>query len=143
MRLGSLTRPELIFPDLPATDRSGVLRAFAERVAAQGLVRDAGELNPKLREREQHGTTRGGSGKGLRQGVVAIGMVAAGVDFEAADRQPVKVFFLVISPSESPAEHLQVLAAISRWVKADRHAERILALSDPQEIYDFLRREEG
>ncbi len=151
MRLGSLTRPELIFPDLPATDRPGVLRAFADRVATQGLVGDAAELYQKLWEREQLGSTGVGSGiaiphcklKGLRQGVVAIGMVPAGVDFEAADRQPVKVFFLVISPSESPAEHLQVLAAISRWVKADRHAEKILALHDPQEVYDFLRREEG
>lgn len=151
MRLGSLTRPELIFPDLPATDRSGVLSAFADRLAQVGLVRNAADLFQKLWEREQLGSTGVGSGiaiphcklKGLQHGVVAIGLVPAGVDFEAADGQPVKVFFLVVSPSESPAEHLQVLAAISRWVKADRHAEKILALSGPQEIYDFLRREEG
>ncbi|HEV2845720.1 MAG TPA: PTS sugar transporter subunit IIA [Thermoanaerobaculia bacterium] len=150
MRLGSLTRPELIFPDLPAADRPEVLRAFADRVAQRGLVRDAAELYQKLWEREQLGSTGVGSGiaiphckiKGLERGVVAVGIVSAGVDFEAVDGQPVKVFFLVVSPSESPAEHLQVLAAISRWVKSDRHAEKILALRDPQEIYDFLRREE-
>lgn len=151
MRLGSLTRPELIFPDLPATDRPQVLRAFADRVAQRGLVRDAAELYQKLWEREQLGSTGVGSGiaiphcklKGLAHGVVAVGIVPEGVDFEAVDGQPVKVFFLVVSPSESPAEHLQVLAAISRWVKSNRHAEKILALRDPQEVYDFLRREEG
>lgn len=150
MRLGSLTRPELIFPDLPAADRAAVLRAFADRVAERGLVRDGAELYQKLWEREQLGSTGVGSGiaiphckiKGLERGVVAIGLVPGGVEFEAVDGQPVKVFFLVISPSESPAEHLQVLASISRWVKSDRHAEKILALHDPQEIYDFLRREE-
>jgi PTS system nitrogen regulatory IIA component len=150
VRLGSLTRPELIFPDLPATDRPQVLRAFADRVAQRGLVRDAAELYQKLWEREQLGSTGVGSGiaiphcklKGLARGVVAVGIVPEGVDFEAVDGQPVKVFFLVVSPSESPAEHLQVLAAISRWVKSNRHAERILALRDPQEVYDFLRREE-
>jgi PTS system nitrogen regulatory IIA component len=151
VRLGSLTRPELIFPDLPATDRPQVLRAFADRVAQRGLVRDAAELYQKLWEREQLGSTGVGSGiaiphcklKGLARGVVAVGIVPEGVDFEAVDGQPVKVFFLVVSPSESPAEHLQVLAAISRWVKSNRHAEKILALRDPQEVYDFLRREEG
>jgi hypothetical protein len=35
------------------------------------------------------------------------------------------------------------LAAISKWVKADRHVPRLLELAARQEIYDFLRREEG
>ena len=37
MQLGSLIRPELIFFDLPAADRSQILRAFAERIADEGL----------------------------------------------------------------------------------------------------------
>jgi PTS system nitrogen regulatory IIA component len=149
VRLGGLTRPELIFPELPATDRAQVLRAFSERIARQGLVRNAEELYQRLWEREQLGSTGIGSGiaiphckiKGLSQGVVAIGLVPEGVDFAAVDGRPVKVLFLVVSPSESPAEHLQILAAISRWVKADQHAEKLLALRDPQAIFDLLRQE--
>lgn len=149
VRLGGLTRPELIFPELPATDRSQVLRAFSERIARQGLVRNAEELYQRLWEREQLGSTGIGSGiaiphckiKGLSRGVVAIGLVPEGVDFAAVDGRPVKVLFLVVSPSESPAEHLQILAAISRWVKTDQHAEKLLALRDPQAIFDFLRQE--
>ena len=149
MRLGALTRPDLIFPDLPASDRPGVLRALAERVAARGLVPDAVQLYERLLERERLGSTGIGSGiaiphcklPGLKSGVVAVGMVPEGVDFGAVDGKPVRVFFLVISPSESPAEHLQALAAISRWLKEDRHAERLLALRDPAAISDFLRDE--
>lgn len=151
MLLGSLTRPDLIFPDLPADGREGVLRALANRVAARGLVKSGEELFRKIWEREQLGSTGIGSGlaiphcklPGLKTGVVALGLVPEGVDFGAVDGQPVKLFFLVISPSEAPAEHLQVLAAISRWVKADRHAERILALHDPEKVYDFLQDEGG
>jgi nitrogen PTS system EIIA component len=145
--LGALTRPDLIFPDLPATDSEGVLRALAGRVAAQGLVKDGEELFHRLWEREQLGSTGIGQGvaiphckmKGLARGVVAVGLVPAGVDFGAADQQPVKVFFLVVSPAESPAEHLQILAAISRWIRADEHAGRLLALHDPAAVYDLLR----
>lgn len=146
MALGSLTRPDLIFPDLPAADRPQVLRALAERAAARGLVRNGEELFQKLWEREQLGSTGIGAGiaiphcklKGLKHGVVAVGMVPQGIDFAAADGQPVRVFFLVVSPAESPAEHLQILAAISRWIKADDHAGKLLALHDPAPVYDLL-----
>lgn len=146
MRLASLTRPELIFPDLPAQDKDAVLRALAARIAALGLVRDAEDLFQKLREREQLGSTGIGSGiaiphcklPGLSEGAVAIGMVPDGVDFGAADGQPVRLLFLVLSPSTSPGEHLQVLATISRWIKATGNADRILELRDPAAVVQHL-----
>jgi mannitol/fructose-specific phosphotransferase system IIA component (Ntr-type) len=148
MRLGSLTRPELIFLGLSAADRTAVLRILAEKVAAEGLVSDAGELVRKLAEREQLGSTGIGSGiaiphcklPGLSRGVVAIGMVPGGVDFGAADGQPVRLLFLVLSPSASPAEHLQVLATISRWIKGNMAgtADRILELGDPAAVIQLL-----
>jgi len=151
MRLGSLIRPELIFPDLAAADRLEVLRIFSRRLAEQGLVADADELYGKLLEREQLGSTGIGSGiaiphckiKGLKQGIVAVALARDGVSFGAADGVPVRLFFLVVSPSESPAEHLQILAAISRWVKTDRHAERLLELADKEAIGELLRGEGG
>jgi nitrogen PTS system EIIA component len=151
VQLGSLIQPGLIFPDLPAADRPQLLRVFAERIAAGGLTRDAEELYRKLWEREELGSTALGSGiaiphcklPDIQKGVVALGIVPEGVDFGAADGRPVRLFFLVLSPSQSAAEHLQVLAAISRWVKSGQRVERILQLRDPAAIYDFIRQEAG
>lgn len=154
MLLGELTRPDLIFPDLPATDRQEALRALAHRVAERGLVASGDDLFQKLWEREQLGTTGIGSGiaiphcklPGLAHGIVAVGLIGPGagpagegVDFGAADGKPVQVLFLVVSPSGAPAEHLQILAALSRWVRAAGHAEKILALRDPAAVYDLLQ----
>lgn len=147
MLLGELTRPDLIFTDLPATDRQETLRALAGHVAERGLVASGEGLFQKLWEREQLGTTGIGSGiaiphcklPGLARGIVAVGLLQPGVDFGAADGKPVQVLFLVVSPSGSPAEHLQILAALSRWVRADGHAEKILALRDPAAVYDLLQ----
>jgi mannitol/fructose-specific phosphotransferase system IIA component (Ntr-type) len=72
---------------------------------------------------------------------VAIGMVPGGVDFGAADGQPVRLLFLVLSPSSSPSEHLQVLATISRWVRAGR-ADRILELREPAAVIQLLQQED-
>ncbi len=154
MLLGELTRPDLIFTDLPATDRQEVLRTLAGRIAERGLVASGEDLFQKLWEREQLGTTGIGSGiaiphcklQGLARGIVAVGLIGPGggppgegVDFGAADGKPVQVLFLVVSPSGSPAEHLQILAALSRWVRAGHHAEKIMALRDPAAVYDLLQ----
>ena len=153
MLLGSLIRPDLVFTDLPASDRQAVLHAFAGRIAGLGLVASGDGLFQKLWEREQLGST----GHRLRHRHPALqapgpqagprgrraGRPAGGVEFGAADGRPVKVLFLVVSPSGSPAEHLQVLAAISRWVRADGHAEKILGLRDSAAVYDLLREEGG
>ena len=150
MRLASLTSPQLIFPSLPSSDRSGLLRALARQVVEQGLVDNADELYDKLWEREQLGSTGIGSGVAiphckmnrLDRIVLAIGLLRQGIDFGAVDKLPVRLFFLVISPSNSPAAHLQCLAAISKWVKAEDHVRDLLELDEPQEIYNLLLRED-
>ena len=121
MHLATLTRPELIFPDLGSAGRSeqNVLDELAARVAAAGAVPDARELSARLAEREALGSTGVGGGvaiphcklNGLSRAILAIGIAPEGIEFRAVDALPVRLFFLVVSPSQSPAEHLQVLAA--------------------------------
>lgn len=145
--LESLTSPNLIFPDLQATDGAGVLRELAEKIASNGPVGEAETLFQRLWEREQLGSTAIGQGvaiphcklNGLPRVIVAIGISRSGVDFGAGDGKPVRLFFLVASPSRSPAEHLQSLAAISKWVKGEGHVERLLALPDVGAIAAAIR----
>ena len=147
MELASLTTPELIFPQLDCSDGPGLLRLLAERIAEQGYVDDAEKLYERLLEREQLGSTGVGSGvaiphckmNGLDRVVVAIGLVKEGFDFGAVDRQPVHLFFFVVSPSQSPAAHLQCLAAISKWVKVEAHVKGLAGLDDPRAIHERLR----
>lgn len=149
MRLDSLTEPDLIFPDLEAAGRDDVLRTLADRLARHEGIVDAADLYEKLLEREQLGSTGVGSGvaiphcklEGLDEVMLAVGISRKGVDFGAIDAQPVRLFFVVVSPPGAPAAHLQVLAAISRWLKKDSHVNRLLALQDRQKIYALLEEE--
>lgn len=149
MQLHTLTRPELIFPNLPGHDTRSILRAFSERLAEQGLVESSDELFDKLHEREQLGSTGIGEGvaiphcklKGINEVVLAVATSGEGVDFAAVDAEPVKLFFLVLSPLRDPAAHLRALATISKWVKANRHVERILAETDSRSIHELLEEE--
>jgi mannitol/fructose-specific phosphotransferase system IIA component (Ntr-type) len=51
----------------------------------------------------------------------------------------VRLFFLVVSPEGAPAEHLQCLAAISKWLKDERNLERIRQANTSDEVSASLR----
>jgi len=145
--LETLTDSHLIFPALEARDARGILLELAAGLAGAGVVDDPSDLFARLLEREELGSTAIGHGiaiphcklDGLERVAVAVGLAPGGVDFGAADGQPVRVFFLVASPTRSPGEHLQSLAAISRWVKGGGRVERLLALRDTAAILELFR----
>jgi PTS system nitrogen regulatory IIA component len=154
MRLEDLTRPELVFPALHAADADGVLRAIAGEVAnGAGLAAvpgagriDSGELFQKLVERERLGSTAVGGGvaiphcklRGLSRPVVAVGRAEPAVEFGAPDGEPVRLFFVVVSPVDTPAEHLQVLSAVSRWIRNGPQVGRLLAAEGREGIWALL-----
>jgi mannitol/fructose-specific phosphotransferase system IIA component (Ntr-type) len=143
-------RPELVFTDLPGDDREAILRDLANRLEANGCVRDGAALYDELIGREHLGSTAVGGRvaiphakiKGLRQPVLAVGLSRQGVDFAAPDGLAVRVFFVVLSPSDAPAEHLRTLAAISRWLdpRAGR-AAGLVELHDRDRVCELLRTE--
>ncbi len=143
--LAAWTEPALIFPDLSAIDANQVLVQVAERLGELGRVRKPRVLLDRLREREELGSTALGHGiavphcrlQGLSRLTVAVGLCREGVDFAAEDGELVKLFFVVISPNNAAAEHLQCLAAISKWVRGGS-VDRVLELEDAAEIYAAL-----
>ncbi len=147
MELSTLTRPELIFPELPGSDRASALLAFSERMVEQGIVSSARALHEKLLERENLCSTGVGNGvaiphckvKKLDRVIIAVAILQEAVEFGASDGRLVRLLFLVLSPEKSPAAHLKSLAAISKWIQADGHVERILEQPDRESILNLLR----
>jgi PTS system nitrogen regulatory IIA component len=121
----------LVFPGLAATTAEAVLAEMAAGLEDAGVVPSADDLAKRLVEREAIGSTGLGGGlaiphckvRNLADVVVSIGISRAGIDFHSADGQPVTVVFLVLSPAESPALHLQALARISRLIRLPGVAE--------------------
>jgi mannitol/fructose-specific phosphotransferase system IIA component (Ntr-type) len=148
MKIVEFLHPAAVAGDLPGATAQAVLAELCKPLATARRL-DPEKLQEVLVEREKLGSTGIGSGvaiphckmRGIERAVVAVGASRRPVDFGAVDSEPVRLFFLVVSPHDTPAVHLQVLASISRWVKADRHVPRLLAMRDRQEMYDFLRQE--
>lgn len=149
MALGRLVRPGLIFPEIPGSDGATVLAALAGKVAPLLPQLTHDQLYAKLMEREELGSTGIGAGvaiphckvAGLDETLLAVAISPEPVPFGAMDEKPVRVFFLVVSPESEPAVHLQTLAAISRWVKAEHHVTDILSRPTRESILALFRQE--
>jgi len=146
MHLQALTRPDLVFPDLPGNDRPTILQALADRIVERGVTDDAAALYAALWEREELGSTAIGHGvaiphcklQGLKSVVLAIGISRRPIEYEATDGEPVRLFFLLVSPVGAPADHLRSLAAVSRWLRVEVHLQRILAADSPAAVFALL-----
>jgi mannitol/fructose-specific phosphotransferase system IIA component (Ntr-type) len=149
MRLSDLIPPEAVVPELKAADRNGVIR---EMVAA---LADCGRLNPADAEllaraaiaRENQGST--GFGRGVAvphvkhervpRMVATVGRSSVGVDFAALDRAPVYTVFLLLSPAESPEQHLAVMERIFRYLQRENFRRFLRQADTQQAILDIIR----
>ena len=103
MKLSKFTSEELIVFDLKGKDKKSVIEELVELASKSKLVRDKDELMKDIFERENLVTTGVGYGvafphaktKAVKGIVIAFGRSADGIDFEAMDRKPVNLFFLI------------------------------------------------
>jgi nitrogen PTS system EIIA component len=142
-----LVDPRLVFPDLAARTLDAVLLEMAENLAAAGVIRDPAELALRLRKRERDGCTGLGGGIAIphcrvqeaREVVLSVGISATGIDFGAADGVPITVLFLLLSPMDAPAQHLQALARLSRLVRTPGLVEELRRAGSREAIVGKLR----
>ncbi|MGH9443077.1 MAG: PTS sugar transporter subunit IIA [Thermoanaerobaculia bacterium] len=142
----SLFETRRIFLDVNSGSLDAALSDMADRLRESGDIKDPANLALRLIEREKLGCTGLGNGiaiphcklKGLDGVLLAVGVSREGIDFHALDGKPVRLIFLVLSPDEAPAIHLQALARISRLLKTPGIAEGVLASETPEQISRLL-----
>jgi nitrogen PTS system EIIA component len=136
-----------VFFRIPGTTREEVLEKLAARLASDGSVGQSGELARRLLDRERIGCTGLGGGvaiphcklHGLSAVVTAVASTATPVDFGAADGLPIDLVFVVASPADAPAAHLQTLARISRLLRTPRVVAALRAAESAEDMVTTLR----
>jgi PTS system nitrogen regulatory IIA component len=146
MKIHKLIEPDNVYLELAADDVESALTAVADAFAPK-LGLDPEAVVESLLEREGLGSTSVGDGfaiphcktQGLRQIAIALARFAQPVPFGGEGQNPVKFAFVVLSPPDEPAAHLQVLSQIARVLK--RHDLRAELVSAPgvEEVADAIR----
>jgi PTS system nitrogen regulatory IIA component len=151
MRIAEFLREDLVYPDLAASDKAGVLGEMSAGLARAYPALPAGRLAETLLEREKLGSTGVGEGVAIPHGklpgipglIAAFARKKAGVDFAAIDGRPTYLFFVLFAPENSAGLHLKALARISRLFKQPQLRQAILAAEDGPAIYRLISEEDA
>ncbi|MCC6964189.1 MAG: PTS sugar transporter subunit IIA [candidate division Zixibacteria bacterium] len=146
MKLSKFCEEQLISFDLQARAKSGVIEELVEMAAKSKLVKDKNLLLKDIITRENLVTTGVGYGvafphaktKATKGIVIAFGRSDPGVDFEAMDRQPVHLFFLIAAPEDAIGAHLKVMAHLSYLMKSEKNREKLMTVKSPGELLQIL-----
>jgi PTS system nitrogen regulatory IIA component len=121
-------------------------------LAARGQDRSAADaILTAVREREDVLSTGIGGGVAIPHGktpvvdqlVMAAGVSAAPIDFDALDGAPVQLFFLLIGPESASGAHVKALSRLSRILRRDRLRERLRGARSPEEFLQIVRGSEA
>jgi len=148
MRIRDAVQPDRIFLDLDANDANGALAAVAEELGRSSKL-ESGPVLSALLEREELGSTSVGNAFAIPHCklshldiiVVVLARLATGVTFSDSEtHEPVRFFFVVLSPPDQPTEHLQVLSQIARILKNGTLREELLNAPDAADVVDSIGR---
>jgi PTS system nitrogen regulatory IIA component len=107
---------------------------------------DASEVIERLTERERLGSTGFGGGiaiphaklDGLDKVRGAVLLLAQPIPFDAIDEAPVDIVFMLLSPTDSGAEHLKTLARVSRLLRNEGQLARIRGVRSEAALFALL-----
>ncbi len=151
MLLTEILTPDRIKIPLRSTTKGDILEELVSIIADTSAVNDPEEVLRAVREREEVLSTGIGNGVAIPHGkspsvdelVLAAGVTAEPVDFEALDGRPVSLFFLLVGPEAAAGQHVKALSRISRLLRRESFRERLAAASSPEDFYAILREAES
>ena len=147
MHLKEFLRDDFVLLSLESRDVEGVVGEMAARATEVGIGSEE-VIGAKLLEREGVHPTVMGRGLAIPHATVpgldrpVVGVALPGGDpihFGWSDMDPVRLFFILLSPPGHEREHVKLLARICRLVRHDGFMERVEAATDPTRVTEIIR----
>ncbi len=146
-QLRAYLTPSLVEPALKGETKNEIIDELLDILQRNHLVRDIQEARKAVLSREESMSTGLQYGVAIPHGrtnavdrlVCAVGVKASGVDFKALDGEPSRIFVLTLSPTDKPAPHVQLMAAVSQILNEEGR-RRVLDAKTPAQLYDVLSR---
>jgi PTS system nitrogen regulatory IIA component len=141
MDLKNLIRTDSVF-FIEKTDRMSVLTELAAKSLALGHVKDPDDFYQAVIERESLMSTGIGLGVAIPHAklpsidafFVATAVLKNPVEWDALDRKPVRVVFLIGGPDGSQGAYLQLLAQIMLVIKDDERLKKLQSAATVEDV---------
>jgi nitrogen PTS system EIIA component len=150
MKISEMLDRRAVVADLQGQTKAELLRELCHPLAVihSGLSEE--RLLQTLLDRERLGSTGLAEGvaiphgklKGLPRLIGSFGRSVTGVDFDALDGKPTKLFFVIFAPETAGGDHLRALARVSRLFRSTQFRDRVMDAPDAAAIYDLVESED-
>jgi PTS system nitrogen regulatory IIA component len=142
MDIKEFLAPSDVFIGIRWTNKTKLLEDLCRR-AASALKVNADKIKVDILKREELGSTGMGSGVAIPHARIAdvkkpFGLLArlkSAIEFDAIDRQPVDLVFLLLLPTASAGEQLNALALVARTLRDADTARNARRAKDPSGLY--------
>jgi PTS system nitrogen regulatory IIA component len=146
MKFSELINKNYIIPEFKGSTKKQVLEELVEALASNNVEIDKVVLLNALLEREKLGSTGIGDGVAIPHGklngldniILLFGKSGQGVDFDAIDRKPVCMVFLLVAPADSAGLHLKALARLSRMLREKEFKNSLLMAPDAETLLKII-----
>lgn len=150
VKISELLDPAAIVAELQGGSKNEVLAELTDALLTANPRLNRSEVLRVLQERESLGSTGIGEGVAIPHGklknidrqLIAFGLSDKGVEFDAMDGKPARLFFLLIAPEDAAGVHLKTLARISKLLKGSQLRERLSGVRERQQIHRIIAEEE-
>jgi len=124
MEIADFLSPADVVVNANAPDKARLLGDLCRRAAAT-LKLDTGRITADILKREDLGSTGMGGGIAIPHARIAdlkkpfgvLTRLRSPIDFDAIDREPVDIVFLLLLPTKAVGEQLNVLALVARKLR--------------------------
>ena len=124
MRITDLLKPQSILLNAAPTDKADAIYTLGDLMDKSGNLSDKAEYLKAVFAREEAGSTGLGDGiatphaksNGVKEAGLAAMVVPNGVDFDALDGQPSRLFFMIAAPEGAADTHVEVLSKLATMV---------------------------
>ncbi len=151
MKLTELLTADRIRIPLTSGTKEDVLRELVSMLPSHPEPDVQEQLLGAVLDRESRMSTGIGMGVAIPHGKsdlvdgmeVTFGISRDPIDYNSLDGEPVRVFFMLLSPPDHAGPHIKTLAHISRMLSTDGLRDGLSAVTQAEDAIELFRREEA
>lgn len=150
MRITDLLHKEGIALDAKVNSKTEAIDLLVDLMDKTGVLSNKEEYKKGVFKREEEGTTGIGDGiaiphaktPAVKEAGLASMVVRNGVDYEALDGQPSKLFFLIAAPESADTLHLEVLSRLATILMDEAFRERLINAASIDDYFHLIDEKE-
>lgn len=151
MEIQDFLDAKAVKPRLESKTKDEVLEELTDLLEKTGKVTNREEFLRVIREREELGSTGIGyniaiphaRSTGIKGLTGAFGISKEGIEFDALDKEPVYLFFVLAAPKNAAGDYLKALATISRLLRNRKSRQALMKADTVGEIVKIIKKQEA